>query len=111
MWDLFLDKGSNLGLLLGTIWSQPLDHEGSPLLHSFNNRKQGSIRLHGLPEALMGSFKQLFIREGQGCKTREKRKKLRVAWGKSLIPSSRDAHNIFELLQIPKPLQVGEFGG
>ena len=29
----------------------------------------------------MGSFKQLFIREGQGCKTREKPRKLRVALG------------------------------
>ena len=33
----------------GTMGSQPLDHEESPLLHFFDYRKQPSFSLHGLP--------------------------------------------------------------
>ena len=112
MWDLFPDKGSNPGPLLVTMWSQPLDHEGSLLLHFFDDRKLRSFRLHGLPWVLMGRFKQLFTGEGHGCKTREKPRNLRVALSQEPDSPSRDAQNIFELFcRYENPLWVGELDG
>ena len=111
-WNLFPDKGSNPGPLLVTMWSQPLDHKGSLLLHFFDDRKQRSFRLHGLPWVLMGRFKQLFTGEGQGCKTREKPRNLRVALSQEPDSPSRDAQNIFELFcRYENPLWVGELDG
>ena len=40
--------------------------------HFLDYRKQPSFSLHDLPRVPMGRFKQLLIREGKGCETREK---------------------------------------
>ena len=53
----------------------------------------------------MGRLKQLLIREGRGCETREKQ--WRAALGQGPVSASRDTHNnIFELFadteELPK---------
>ena len=63
--------------------------------HPFDYRKQPSFSLHDLPWVPIGRFKQLLVREGRGCETREKQP--RAALGQSSVAPSIDTHNIFEL--------------
>ena len=51
------------------------------------------------PEFQLGRFKQMLIREGRGCETREEQSRETIVqpWGRSWFPS-RDTHNsIFQL--------------
>ena len=64
--------------------------------HFLYYRKQLSVRLHDLPWIPKGRFKQLLIREGSGCETREKQS--REVLGQGPVSLSTDKHrNIFEL--------------
>ena len=64
--------------------------------HPFDFRKQPSFSLRDLPWVPTGRFKQLLMRKGRGCETREKQS--RGALGQDPGSSSMDTHNnIFEL--------------
>ena len=52
--------------------------------HFCDDRKQPSFSLQDLPWVPVGRFKQLLIREGRGCKAREKQSK-EQPWGKVLF--------------------------
>ena len=72
----------------------------------FDYRKWPSFRLHDLPWVPMDKFKKLLIREGSRCDAWEKQ--LRVALGQGPVYPLVDIHNIWPILQILKPLQVGK---
>ena len=64
--------------------------------HFFDYRKQHSFILHDLSWVPMGRFKQLLVREGRRCETREKQS--RAALGQSPVAPLTDTHNnTFEL--------------
>ena len=65
--------------------------------HFFDYRKQASFSLHDLPWLPRGRFKQLLIREGRGCKAREKptvKRNNSAALGQGPSSPSRDTHKI-----------------
>ena len=49
--------------------------------HFFDYRKQPSFSLHHLPWVPMGRSKQVLIREGRGCETREKQSRAALGQG------------------------------
>ena len=77
--------------------------------HPFDYRKQPSFSLHDLPWVPTGRFKQLLMREGMGCETREKQT-VKRSLGQDPGSSSKDTHSsIFDLFfRYLNPLQVGE---
>ena len=71
-------------------------HKAFLVSHFFDYSKQPSFILHDLPWVARDRFKQLLMREGQGCETREKQS--RGTLGQGPVTPSRDTHNnIFEL--------------
>ena len=59
--------------------------------HFLDYREQPSFSLHDLPWVPWGRFKQLLIREGRACETREKQSRETVmqSWGKVLVSHQR----------------------
>ena len=80
-------------------WAGPCGAPGQKAFlcsHFFDYRRQTSFSLHDLSWVSRGRFKQLLIREGRGCKTREKQSRAPLGLG-PVSPSTDTHNNTFEL--------------